>query len=221
MNKYQNGKIYKITSKQTDDVYIGSTIQKLSHRMSGHKSRDNTNSYLSRCITKYADATIELIEDYPCETHNELLWRERYYFENTKCVNKKLPILSTLEQAEYSLKYRLSHKERKKEIGAEYYEKNKKEILEKQKIYCENTKGKRKKQTKIYRENNKEELLEKQRIRYENNKEKILGDQKIAYEKNKKEILERQKIYKQKNKEYYKTYDKFKRSEFGKLCQMF
>ena len=42
MNKYQNGKIYKITSKQTDDVYIGSTIQELNKRLIHHKAKYKT-----------------------------------------------------------------------------------------------------------------------------------------------------------------------------------
>ena len=37
MNKYSNGKIYKITSSKTNKVYIGSTIQPLKERFRCHK----------------------------------------------------------------------------------------------------------------------------------------------------------------------------------------
>ena len=35
---YSNGKIYKITSNQTDKIYIGSTILSLEKRLVGHKT---------------------------------------------------------------------------------------------------------------------------------------------------------------------------------------
>ena len=38
MSSYQDGKIYKIVSLQTDSVYIGSTTQTLSLRMTQHKN---------------------------------------------------------------------------------------------------------------------------------------------------------------------------------------
>jgi hypothetical protein len=38
MSKYSEGKIYKLTSSQTDKVYIGSTIRSLNVRFSNHKS---------------------------------------------------------------------------------------------------------------------------------------------------------------------------------------
>ena len=62
---YSNGKIYKITSFQTDDIYIGSTCNPyLSTRFSKHKN--NYKSYLngdfnyisSFEIMKYPDAKI-------------------------------------------------------------------------------------------------------------------------------------------------------------------
>lgn len=37
MPDYSKGKIYKLCSNQTDNVYIGSTTQELSFRLSDHK----------------------------------------------------------------------------------------------------------------------------------------------------------------------------------------
>ena len=37
--KYQDGKIYQILNSETDDVYVGSTCQKLSKRMTNHRTK--------------------------------------------------------------------------------------------------------------------------------------------------------------------------------------
>ena len=42
MPDYKNGKIYVIKSKETEDVYIGSTCSKLNIRLSHHKSAYRT-----------------------------------------------------------------------------------------------------------------------------------------------------------------------------------
>ena len=78
MKDYSNGKIYCIRSHQTDDIYIGSTIQPLSHRMGNHKKtykqwlNGKSNYVTSYEIMKYDDYYIELIEKYPCKDKMEL-----------------------------------------------------------------------------------------------------------------------------------------------------
>ena len=131
MNKYNKGKIYKITSPNTEEVYYGSTILSLKHRFRSHTKNNDDRSY-SKKIIEYGDAKIELIENYPCETKQELLWRERYYFDNFECVNKMKPIQSKEEEREYQ-----------KKIRKEYYKKNKERI---------------KIQTQNYRNENKEKV---------------------------------------------------------------
>ena len=37
--KYQDGKIYKILNSESDDIYVGSTTQKLSKRMANHRTK--------------------------------------------------------------------------------------------------------------------------------------------------------------------------------------
>jgi hypothetical protein len=87
MNKYQNGKIYKLTSKQTDNIYVGSTTKPLVQRMSGHKCDYKCTSVE---MLKYDDCIIELIEDYPCDSKTELEKREQHYIDLYKdiIVNK-------------------------------------------------------------------------------------------------------------------------------------
>ena len=89
--KYAEGKIYKILQKhhETIVVYVGSTIQLLNHRFSGHKSffTSNPNSKYSRYVNDRgggAEFYIELIENYPCKNLSELLARERHFIVTLK-----------------------------------------------------------------------------------------------------------------------------------------
>ena len=97
MPDYKNGKIYCIRSYQTDDVYIGSTTQKLCRRMTDHRKkykgwvkgkRQYTTSYE---IIKLCNAYIELLELFPCGCKDELHKKECEYIRNMKCVNKCIP----------------------------------------------------------------------------------------------------------------------------------
>jgi hypothetical protein len=91
MNKYQDGKIYKLTSKQTDKIYVGSTILILNVRMTGHRTKYKSGNISSIEMLKYDDCIIELIEDYPCNSKKELLEREQHYMDLYKdiIVNKR------------------------------------------------------------------------------------------------------------------------------------
>lgn len=90
MSNYNNGKIYKLVSKNTDMIYIGSTVQTLKQRINIHifETRHNfTNSSANMFI--WNDCEIELIEDYPCNSKKELVEREQYYIELYRdyCIN--------------------------------------------------------------------------------------------------------------------------------------
>ncbi|ARF12390.1 hypothetical protein Klosneuvirus_5_60 [Klosneuvirus KNV1] len=88
MTSYQHGKIYKITSDETEQIYIGSTIQPLHKRLIQHRNKykrykNGTYHYLSSFeIVNYDDAVIILIENYPCNTKEELFIREQYWKDN-------------------------------------------------------------------------------------------------------------------------------------------
>lgn len=96
MSKYQRGKIYKLCSKQTDEIYIGSTTQSLNERLKGHKwhfsywKRGKGGSVSSFKILKHNDVYIELIEKYPCENKFLLLQKEAEYIQKLDCVNKNI-----------------------------------------------------------------------------------------------------------------------------------
>lgn len=79
---YSLGKIYKIINSVNDKVYIGSTTRKyLSSRMSNHRAdakRCANFGKLYRAMNKIGSDkfSIELIEDYSCESKAELEARE-------------------------------------------------------------------------------------------------------------------------------------------------
>ena len=100
MPNYQNGKIYKICSYNSDDVYYGSTCLKLCQRLAKHVSdwrlfklkKDYVRRVTSFSILEQGNYYIELVETVPCSSKEELQIRERFWLNNNPCVNfyKKL-----------------------------------------------------------------------------------------------------------------------------------
>ena len=135
MPNYSQGKIYKVTCGETSKVYIGSTIKCLSARLNNHKTNDNT------CATnQFIDPKIELLEEYPCETKEQLLWREREWYEKTDCINKQRPIITDEEDKERkrksASKYREENKEKIKQYNSKYKQENKELLNEKFNCEC-------------------------------------------------------------------------------------
>ena len=123
MVNYQNAKIYAIRSYTTDKIYVGSTTQPLSKRMSVHRGHYNMFQskkyrYMSSFeIIKHGDAYIELLENYPCNSKEDLLQREGKAIRENDCVNKCMAGRSIKE-------YREENKEQKKAYSKEYYSLN-------------------------------------------------------------------------------------------------
>jgi hypothetical protein len=101
MKDYLNGKIYKIGSKATDKIYIGSTTGSLDCRFYRHKQ--DYCLYINNLGSKIYSAElfdevgveqcyIELICEYPCENAHELACEEgRHQMLNLyKIVNKNI-----------------------------------------------------------------------------------------------------------------------------------
>jgi len=194
INKYQNGKIYKIVCNKTNLVYIGSTTQKyLSDRLKGHRCNykrflENKNRNVSSFkILENNDFYIELIELFPCNSKDELLVRERYYFDNIDCINKVRPQITKEEEKERDTLNRKKRYENNKDkildIQHQYYQENKEKIKEHKKIYNKEHKEERKK----YNEGRKEMMKEYMKEYRKNNKDKIKEIQKKCY-KNQKEL---------------------------------
>jgi ribosome-interacting GTPase 1 len=132
VNKYENGKIYKIhpiCNHDESDIYIGSTSENyLSVRFSRHKSaykykKIATSSF--KLFDKYGieNCVITLLEPVNCRSKEELLARERFYIQSMKCVNKSIPLRKNNE-------YTKANKEKIKQWKKEYYELNKDKIKE-------------------------------------------------------------------------------------------
>jgi len=98
MNKYQNGKIYIITSSDNEKVYLGSTTRPLKKRLGEHT---RSQKYSSRDL-KSKERKITLLETYPSNNKTELLWRERYWYDELKpiLINKYRPIHTRIERAQ-------------------------------------------------------------------------------------------------------------------------
>ena len=148
MVNYQNGKIYKMVSHQTDKMYIGSTTkERLSTRMSEHRRamkrflKGDKTSCTSFEILKYDDAKIILLESYPCNSKDELCARERYFMDINKdfIVNKSTP-LTNEERHNYYQNYQQS--EKYKQYKKEYVKKNKEAFAKRSKEYLQRKKQK-------------------------------------------------------------------------------
>ena len=149
MVNYKQGKIYKIECNVTGLIYIGSTCKKkLSQRMTGHRSQykkylNHKGKYYSVFkVMENDDYDIILIEDYPCNSKDQLFARERYYTNETECVNlcKGQGLLLELGKQEYnkqhSVKYRSENAVQIKEKKRVYYENNKDKLNEKFTCSC-------------------------------------------------------------------------------------
>ena len=153
MPNYQNGKIYKLVNDETDEIYIGSTIQPLYKRKNEHVSRYKKNviECRSSIIAKYPSCKIILIEEFPCNSKMELEKRERYYIETMNCVNKLIPGRTKKE-------YDTVNKDKIKK----YCEENKDHRNE----YARNYRKNNKQKVKDYFDSRKEELIEQRKQRY-------------------------------------------------------
>ncbi len=113
MNKFQNGKIYKIINDINDECYIGSTCNTLLCRWNVHKNHAKCqDSRLYRMINEIGidHFKIELFEEYPCETKEQLLQREGYFIKLFGTLNKNIAG-KCKDRKEWSKIYREEHHE--------------------------------------------------------------------------------------------------------------
>jgi hypothetical protein len=169
MRDYKQGKIYTIRCKYDDSlIYVGSTVERLCVRMARHRA----SSKQDKCInfplyqevnkTNWDDWFIELYEDCPCESKEQLNKREgqiireiatlnkqvagrtkqEYYRDNCEKINEKKKQYHRDNAAYFNEKkkqYRRENAERIKEWKKEYHRENSALINERQreKINCE------------------------------------------------------------------------------------
>ena len=155
MPNYQNGKIYTIRCKNDDTlIYVGSTCETLSRRLTTHRAsyKANNSRFFYTFIDSWEDWYIELYEECPCNTKEELRKREGEVIRSIGTLN-----------------YEIAGRTKK-----EYEDDNKLIRQSQKKIYYINNKDK----IREYRENNIDKIKAKDKKYAENNKEKIKTYQK-------------------------------------------
>jgi group I intron endonuclease len=166
---YANGKIYKITNCENDQVYVGSTCTTLTKRFSYHKKQRNPliHKPLYKLMTELGTDkfSISLIEAYPCTNHTELFRKEGEYTRELGTLN--IAIAGRTSQ--------------------EWYQDNREVLREKNKVYDELRKNNPErieyikiKNKELY-EKNKEDRLAYSKQQWENNKDKLKEQAKIRW----------------------------------------
>ena len=158
MPDYKKSKVYKLVNNLNDNFYIGSTVQPLHKRMGEHRSKHN------KCMSKnlgidIKECKIILIEAFECENKQELLKKEREYFDKYKLefkdtfINKVKPFLYQEEKNNYNKEYSTTNK--RLEYIKQYNQDNKEKHREKSKQYAIKNKDK----IKEMRDNNKKKTV--------------------------------------------------------------
>jgi predicted GIY-YIG superfamily endonuclease len=192
LNIYQRGKIYSMTG---DDghYYIGSTTQTLIIRFNQHKELSKTHDtriyeYCKRVGWK--NITIELLEDYPCDSSEELHEREEYHLapvrDDPLCLNTNRAHLTA---------------EERKMIGKQYYEENREQITCYQAWYSEEHPDRIAACQASYKASHRKELAEKQRAYAKEHTEELSIKKKEYNTSHKEELKAYFKKYAEENKE--------------------
>ena len=154
---YKNGKIYQILNHKTNDVYVGSTCQPLSKRMAKHRHNLNQtkpynyNIYQTMRKLGVENFYIELIENYPCDTVDELKAREGHYIRERGTLN--------------------THIEGR--TKQEWYKDNIERVKQQKKARYEDMKPYLLQQAKEYKEKHKEQFVEYRKNWLQRNKARL------------------------------------------------
>ncbi len=142
MPDYSKAKIYAIRAPGTDSVYIGATTKPLlSQRMAEHRAHfkrweeGKENLTCSAKILDYEGAYIELIEEFPCQTKDQLNRREGEIIRQTpNCINKYVTGRTVIE-------YISENKEARNEKSRNWYYANREKINAAKRAKRENIPG--------------------------------------------------------------------------------
>lgn len=118
MVNYKDGKVYEIICNITNERYIGSTTQRLASRLNDHKKSKRKTA--SSQIIERGNYYINLLEEFPCDNLEQLLKKEREWYDKLENINKHKPHCTREERL---AQWRI--------FGNAYYAKNKDVINEK------------------------------------------------------------------------------------------
>jgi len=230
INKYNNGKIYKILNTETDDVYVGSTCMELPDRMQHHINTQTRKQgrKLYQLMKTFGNHLfyIELVENYPCESKEALRQREGHYIKLmgnlNMCIAGRTKQEWMEENREHILTQNKEYYERTKEHKLEYQKSEKVTEWKNTKVECpcggSYTKRHKAEHFKSARQRDYYEALTNPdiAIERERNSEQIKQERKEArkqqqqkYREDNKEVLaEQKKKYYEENKETINDYKK-------------
>lgn len=144
--RYENGKIYKLVNDIDEKIYVGSTCNSLAQRFGYHKLDGEINGhrqvYKHLNLIGWQNVHIILIEEYPCKNKEQLISRERYWYDELKPeLNKNVP--GRTKQEYKKIYYSFPENRAKKVIGdtkynsSEHKKKYMKEDYNTRKYKCE------------------------------------------------------------------------------------
>jgi hypothetical protein len=199
-----NGKIYRLINTIDNDEYIGSTCNRLSHRLSVHKCHAKTKReikvYKHLNEVGWDNVRIILIQEYPCQSKMELERQEAHWIRELKpSLNCKIPRRSKSELY-------LDKKEEILDKQKIYYEQNKDDIAQKSKVYREENKEVIRERKAKYREENKEVIRERKAKYCADNAEKVRCAKAKYYNENKEYFSKKNETYRATNAENIREY---------------
>ena len=171
MVNYQNGKIYKLWSDQSDMLYIGSTTQPLSQRLGGHKKNIKEKYNITGAdMANHTNIKIELIENFPCDSKESLHAREGYYIRlfRNDLLNKRIPGRT---RSEYSYDYYKANSDTQKQKSVDYRAANREKISAYNAAYCQKNHEKELARGAKYHAINREWMAAKKRAKRAQQKE--------------------------------------------------
>lgn len=216
---YTKGKIYRLLC---DDghYYIGSTTNTLAGRLSNHKQSSKTQTsrvYQHINNIGWDNVMIEMIEEFPCDSKDELTAKEDTYIKELKsdelCLNFNRPNIPPEEKKILLKEYYEAHKEEIMEKHRVYNEKNREKVDQYQSDYRLVNAQKRREYTRNYAKEHPEWKLQSDREYYEKNKEKIIETNTKYAIANKEKVAERKRNWAVKKKEEMKEEIEKKREE--------
>lgn len=136
MNRYQQGKIYRVWNDVDDAIYVGSTCQPtLADRMRGHRSDSKRSRDQNMKLYQHFHAIgiehfkIELLEAYPCDSKDALLAREGHW------VRELQPALNVRIPGRTQAQYRSDNQEQYRAYCAQYQQDHRDELRASQAQY--------------------------------------------------------------------------------------
>jgi hypothetical protein len=207
MVDYSTSVVYKIfcNDKNILDFYIGSTRNFTMRKKYHINTSKNSNLKLYDIIREnggWDKWTMELIEEYPCTCREELVIRERYWYDELKpTLNINRPFTSYEEEKKKWKDYRENNKEKIHQYKKQYREANRESNKEYMSKYMEANRESIKQQRREHYEANKESIKKKSREYREANRESIKQQRREYYKANKESISQQKKEYREANKE--------------------